>query len=168
MPDHADYPHTEKRYAEAPKPRYRNGRHNRCRIAGVLNSRETLAALVCDLNARGYKRNDISMLMSEPTYRQYFEMLEADRIKGPLGAVLSALAPAGYAALSGVRLLGAGVPDEMTGVFGDENRFLEETLSDRGNILLAVHIPDEEMREVRALFERHHVNCYSGDCIQTV
>lgn len=152
-------------------------------ISGVFASYTDFANLIEALNMRGFREDDISVLMSENTHHQYFAPQENTKAPegatvgtlsgGILGALIGGLTLAGNIILPGAGLLvagplvgaltagaigaatggligaliGAGIPEH-------EAKFFENALKEEGRILVVAHVPKNESKEVKAVFER--------------
>lgn len=154
-------------------------------ISGLFVSYKDFAELIEALNLRGYKEEDLSVLMSEHTHRQYFTPQENTKAPegaavgtlsgGILGAVIGGLSLVGNIILPGSGLLVAGplvgaltagaVGAAAGGLIGalvgagipeHEAKFFEEALKQEGQILVVAHVLKDHVKEVKAVFERHH------------
>ena len=158
-------------------------RHDYDQISGIFSSYADFANLIETLNTRGYKEDDLSVLMSENTHHQYFAPQENTKAPegvtvgglsgGVLGAILGSLTLAGTVMLPGAGLLVAGplvgaltagaVGAVTGGLIGaligagipeHEAKFFEYALKEQGRILVVAHIPKSESLEVKSIFER--------------
>ncbi len=154
-------------------------------ISGLFTAYKDFADLIESLNLRGYQESDISVLMSENTRNQYFAPQENTKAPegatlgslsgGIVGALIGGLTLIGNIILPGTGLLvagplvgalsagaigaaaggligalvGAGIPEH-------EAKFFEGALKEKGRILVVVHVPKDHVKEVKAVFERHH------------
>lgn len=154
-------------------------------ISGVFTSYADFSGLVEALNARGYREEDLSILMSETTHQQYFAPQEQTKAPegftvgglsgGILGILIGSLTLVGSVVIPGSGflvagplvgaltagavgaaaggliggLVGAGIPEH-------EAKFFEDALKEKGRILVVAHIPKEEVREVKSVFERYN------------
>ena len=152
-------------------------------ISGVFESYSDFSNLLEALNLRGYGEENLSILMSENTRNQYFAPQEQTKAPegatvgglsgGLIGVIVGGLTLVGNIILPGSGLLvagplvgaltagavgaaagsligslvGAGIPEH-------EAKFFEEAINEKGRILVVAHIPKEETKEVRAVFER--------------
>ncbi len=154
-------------------------------ISGLFISYKDFSDLIEALHIRGFKEEDISVLMSEHTHNQYFSPQENTKAPegaavgslsgGILGAVLGGLTLVGNIILPGSGLLVAGplvgaltagaIGAATGGLIGSlvgagipehEAKFFENALKDEGHILVVVHVLKTQVKEVKAVFERHH------------
>jgi hypothetical protein len=154
-------------------------------ISGLFASYQEFSNLIDALNMRGYQEEDISVLMSENTRNQLFAPHEETKAPegatvgslsgGILGAIVGGLTLVGNIILPGSGLLVAGplvgaltigaVGAAAGGLIGalvgagipeHEAKFFEDALKESGQILVVAHIPKEKIKEVKAVFERHH------------
>lgn len=154
-------------------------------ISGLFKSYKDFSELIEALNMRGYKEEDISVLMSEHTHKQYFTTQENTKAPegaamgtlsgGILGAVIGGLSLVGNIILPGTGLLVAGplvgaltagaVGAAAGGLIGalvgagipeHEAKFFEDALKKEGQILVVAHVLKEQIKEVKAVFERHN------------
>ncbi len=152
-------------------------------ISGVFESYSDFSNLVEALNMRGYKEDDLSILMSENTHHQYFAPQEQTKAPegatigglsgGLLGVIIGGLTLVGSIIIPGSGLLVAGplvgaltagaVGAAAGGLIGGlvgagipehEAKFFEDALKEKGRILVVSHIRKEETHEIRAVFER--------------
>ena len=162
-------------------------KHEYEQISGLFSSYTDFANLIEALNMRGYREEDLSVLMSENTHHQYFAPHENTKAPegatvgtlsgGILGALIGGLTLVGNIILPGSGLLVAGplvgalsagaVGAAAGGLIGalvgagipeHEAKFFEDALNERGRILVVAHIPKEKINEVKAVFERHKVD----------
>jgi hypothetical protein len=158
-------------------------RHNYDQVSGIFSSYADFANLIEALNTRGYREDDLSVLMSEHTHQQYFAPQENTKAPegatvgslsgGILGVVIGGLTLAGTVIVPGLGLLVAGplvgaltagaVGAATGGVIGaligagipeHEAKFFEYALKEQGRILVVAHIPKPETAEVKLVFER--------------
>lgn len=161
-------------------------------ISGVFSSYDHFSDLIEALNMRGYREDDLSVLMSENTHQQYFAPHENNKAPegvavgsisgGILGALIGGLTMVGNLMLPGAGLLvagplvgalsagavgaaaggfigalvGAGIPEH-------EAKFFEDALKEEGRILVVAHVPHEQVREIKAVFDRcrgEHLKVY--------
>ncbi len=66
---------------------------------------------------------------------------------GPLIGALTGGAVGGIAGGLIGALVGAGIPEH-------EARFFEDALKEEGNVLVVAHVPDKQVKETKAVFER--------------
>lgn len=152
-------------------------------ISGVFRSYTDFANLIEALNMRGYREDDLSVLMSENTHHQYFAPQENTKAPegatvgtlsgGILGALIGGLTLVGNIIVPGAGLLVAGplvgaltagaVGAATGGLIGGligagipehEAKFFEDAIREEGRILVVAHVPHEETKEVKAVFER--------------
>lgn len=158
-------------------------RHAYQQVSGIFSSYADFATLIEALNMRGYREDDLSVLMSENTHHQYFAPQENTKAPegvtlgglsgGILGAIAGGLTLVGNIVLPGsgllvagplVGALTAGAIGAVTGGFigaligagipEHEAKFFEYALKEQGRILVVAHIPKDESTEVKAVFER--------------
>lgn len=158
-------------------------RHAYDQVSGIFVSYADFANLIEALNARGFREDDLSVLMSESTHHQYFAPQENTKAPegatigslsgGILGAIIGGLTLVGNVLLPGAGLLVAGpligaltagaVGAATGGLIGaligagipeHEAKFFEGALKEQGRILVVGHIPKEETKEVKSVFER--------------
>jgi hypothetical protein len=158
-------------------------RHDYDQVSGIFSSYADFANLIEALNTRGYREDDLSVLMSENTHHQYFAPQENTKAPegatvgslsgGILGAIIGGLTIAGSVVIPGMGILvagplvgalTAGAVGAMTGgLIGSligagipehEAKFFEYALKEQGRILVVAHIPKAESDEVKAIFER--------------
>ena len=154
-------------------------------ISGLFASYNDFTSLIEALNARGYREEDLSVLMSENTRHQYFAPQENTKAPegaalgglsgGILGAIIGGLTLVGNIVLPGSGLLVAGplVGALSVGALGaatggligalvgagipeHEAKFFEDALREKGHILVVAHVPREKITEVKSVFERYH------------
>ena len=154
-------------------------------ISGLFTSYQDFANLIEALNQRGYREEDLSVLMSESTHRQYFAPQENTKAPegaavgslsgGVLGAIIGGLTLVGNIILPGSGLLVAGplvgaltagaIGAAAGGLIGSlvgagipehEAKFFENALQKEGRILVVAHVPKDHSKEVKAVFERHN------------
>lgn len=152
-------------------------------ISGLFSSYTDFANLIEALNMRGYREDDLSVLMSENTHHQYFAPQENTKAPegatvgtisgGILGALIGGLTLVGNVILPGAGLLVAGplvgaltagaIGAATGGLIGaligsgipeHEAKFFEDALKEEGRILVVAHVPKDEVKEVKAVFER--------------
>jgi hypothetical protein len=152
-------------------------------ISGVFTSYSDFSSLLEALNTRGYREDDLSVMMSESTHHQYFAPQEQSKAPegttiggisgGVLGLILGGLTLVGNIIIPGSGLLVAGplvgaltagaVGAAAGGLIGGlvgagipehEAKFFEDALKEKGRILVVAHVPKEETKEVKAIFER--------------
>lgn len=163
----------------------RHHQRNYDQISGIFKSYKDFSELIEALNLRGYQEEDISVLMSEHTHRQYFTPQENTKAPeggvlgtlsgGILGAVIGGLSLIGNVIIPGSGLLVAGplvgaltagaVGAAAGGLIGalvgagipeHEAKFFENALKQEGQILVVVHVLKDHIKEVKAVFERHN------------
>lgn len=156
-------------------------------ISGVFASYTDFANLIEALNMRGFREDDLSVLMSENTHKQYFAPQENTKAPegitvgtisgGIIGALIGSLTLVGNIILPGTGLLVAGplvgalsagaVGAATGGLIGaligagipeHEAKFFEDALKEEGRILVVAHVPSDEVKEVKAVFERCNVD----------
>lgn len=156
-------------------------------ISGLFSSHEDFANLIEALNMRGYREEDLSVLMSEDTHHQYFAPQENTKAPegatvgtlsgGILGAVIGGLTLVGNIILPGSGLLVAGplvgalsagaVGAAAGGLIGalvgagipeHEAKFFEDALKASGRILVVAHVPKAKIDEVKAVFQRFNAD----------
>ncbi|MCE3236393.1 MAG: hypothetical protein K0Q50_2584 [Vampirovibrio sp.] len=156
-------------------------------ISALFASYQDFSGLIEALNARGYREEDLSVLMSEKTHHQYFAPQENTKAPegaafgslsgGILGAVIGGLTLVGNIILPGSGLLVAGplvgaltagaIGAAAGGLIGalvgagipeHEAKFFEDALNKQGQILVVAHIPKDRVKEVKAVFERFHAS----------
>ncbi len=156
-------------------------------ISGLFSSYQDFTDLVESMTRRGYKEEDISVLMTERTRNQYIAPQENSKAPegatmgslsgGVLGAVLGGLTLVGNIILPGTGLLVAGplvgaltagaIGAATGGLLGalvgagipeHEAKFFEEALKQEGQILVVAHVMKDHIKEVKAVFERHNAN----------
>jgi hypothetical protein len=156
-------------------------------VSGIFDSYQDFVNLLEAMYARGYKDDDLSVLMSEETHDQYFAAREESKAPegtaagvisgGLIGALIGGLTLVGNVLAPGVGLLmtgplvgaisGAAIGAAAGGLVGGmigagipehEAKFFEEALNEKGRILLVAHVPKEESKEIRALFERFNAS----------
>lgn len=156
-------------------------------ISGLFTSYKDFSDLVESLNLRGYREEDISVLMSEHTHNQYFAPQENTKAPegaavgslsgGILGAIIGGLTLVGNIILPGSGLLVAGplvgaltagaIGAAAGGLIGSlvgagipehEAKFFEDALKQEGRILVVAHVPKDHVKEVKAVFERHNAD----------
>jgi hypothetical protein len=152
-------------------------------VSGIFNSYQQLDQLLDTLYMRGLREEDISVLMSERTRDTYLATKDQSKAPegatvgsvsgavvgaiiggltlvgsivipgagllaaGPLvGAITGGAAGAATGGLIGA-LIGAGIPEH-------EAKFFEDALKQEGNALVVAHVPHDESKEFRAMFER--------------
>lgn len=154
-------------------------------ISGLLTSYNDFTNLIEALNMRGYKEDDLSVLMSENTHHQFFAPQESTKAPegatvgslsgGIVGAIIGGLTLVGNIILPGSGLLVAGplvgaltagaIGAAAGGLIGSlvgagipehEAKFFEDALKEEGRILVVAHIPKEQIKEIKAVFERHN------------
>lgn len=167
--------------------RQSHDKHDYEQISGLFNSYQDFSQLVEALNLRGYKEEDISVLMSEHTRNQYFTPQENTKAPegatvggisgGIIGAILGGLTLVGNIILPGSGLLVAGplvgaltagaVGVAAGGLIGSlvgagipehEAKFFEDALKQEGHILVVAHVLKDHVKEVKAIFERHNAH----------
>jgi outer membrane lipoprotein SlyB len=153
-------------------------RHDYDQVSAIFASYADFASLIETLNLRGYREDDISVLMSESTHRQYFAPQENTKAPegatvgslsgGILGALVGGLTAAGSIVIPGAGLvvagLSAGAVGAVTGgligalvgagIPEHEAKFFENALKEQGRILVVAHVPKAESDEVKSVFER--------------
>jgi hypothetical protein len=92
-------------------------------VTGMFRDRDSAEAAYRTLSDRGYKKDDVNVLMSDDTRKRYFSDDDADTelgskalegaavgagIGGTLGAILAGIAAVGTLAIPGVGLIAAG------------------------------------------------------------
>ncbi len=156
-------------------------------ISGLFSSYQDFTDLIESLTRRGYKEDDISVLMTERTRNQYIAPQENTKAPegatvgslsgGVLGLVLGGLTLVGNIILPGTGLLVAGplvgaltagaIGAATGGLLGalvgagipeHEAKFFEEALKQEGQILVVAHVMKDHVKEVKAVFERHNAN----------
>lgn len=156
-------------------------------ISGVFESYTDFANLIEALNTRGFREDDLSVLMSENTHKQYFAPQENTKAPegatfgslsgGIIGAIIGGLTLVGNIILPGSGLLVAGplvgaltagaIGAATGGIIGaligagipeHEAKFFEDALKEEGRILVVAHVPHAEVKEVKAVFERCNVD----------
>lgn len=153
-------------------------------VSGLFSSYNDLVRLLEELHTRGYREEDLSVLMSEKTRDRLFAARENTKAPegasigglsgGIIGAVVGGLTLLGNILAPGVGLLVAGplvgaITGGAIGVAGGalvggligagipehEAKFFENALHEEGNILLVVHVPHDDSTEVKRMFERY-------------
>lgn len=162
-------------------------------ISGIFNSRRALEDLFGTFNRLGIREDDVSILMSERTRDLHYGISDTTKLPegasigalsgGLLGAVLGGLTVIGNVLLPGIGLLVAGplvgalaggaVGSAAGGLIGaligsgipeHEAKFFEDALKIEGNILVVAQVPKGQVKEVKAIFERHgahHIKVHS-------
>ncbi len=153
-------------------------------VSGLFTSYTDFSNLIESLNTRGYHEEDISVLMSEQTHRQYFSPQENTKAPegasigglsgGIIGAIIGGLTVIGSVAIPGGLLvagplvgaltagaLGAATGGLIGGLIGagipeHEAKFFEDALKNKGQILVVAHVPKDETKEAKAIFERNN------------
>jgi membrane protein YqaA with SNARE-associated domain len=154
-------------------------------VSGIFISQTDFTNLIEALNERGYRHDDLSVLMSEQTHRQYFAPHENTKAPegatvgslsgGILGVIIGGLTLAGSVIVPGMGLLVAGplvgaltagaVGAATGGLLGaligagfpeHEAKFFESALKEQGRILVVAHIPKSESKEIKSVFERYN------------
>lgn len=154
-------------------------------ISGLFKSYSDFHELAEALQTRGYGRNDLSVLMSNNTHDLYFAAKENNKAPegvtlggitgGLLGALIGGFTLIGNIISPGIGLVAAGpivgiltggaVGAGAGGVIGaligagipeHEARFFEDALKEEGKILLVAHVPQNEAKEIKAVFERYN------------
>lgn len=153
-------------------------------VSGLFTSYRDFTELVEALNLRGYREEDLSVLMSENTHQQYFAPREATKAPegaalggisgGIIGAIIGGLTLIGNIIIPGSGLLvagplvgaltagavGAAAGSLVGGMVGigipeHEAKFFEDALTQKGHILVVAHVPKEKIKEVKSVYERH-------------
>jgi len=156
-------------------------------VSGLFTTYNDFASLLDSLHHLGFQQDDINVLMSESTHHQYFAPQESNKAPegaslggisgGLLGIIIGGLTLAGNIILPGTGLLVAGplvgalslgaVGATAGGLIGGlvgmgmpehEAKFFEDSLKERGQILLVVHVPKARVSEIKALFERFNAS----------
>lgn len=158
------------------------GRNEYDQVSGIFSSYSDFSNLIETLNMRGYREDDISVLMSESTHKQYFAPQENTKAPegatvgsisgGVLGALIGGLTAVGSVVIPGgimvagpvIAALSAGAVGAVTGgligglvgsgIPEHEAKFFEDALKEQGRILVVAHIPKAESDEVKSVFER--------------
>lgn len=153
-------------------------------VSGIFDQTSDLSGLADDLNRRGIAGNNLSLLMSDRTREQFFAPVSSTKTPegattgglsgGLLGALIGGLAMVGSITVPGLGLLVAGpiVGALAGGAIGSatgsligalvgagipeyEAKYYEDALKENGKILLVAHVPHEQSREIKAVFERY-------------
>jgi len=150
-------------------------------VTGLFRSRSSAERAVEDLVARGWSREDISLLMSDATQGREFGLAMATKapegaatggtIGGVLGVIAAGLVATGVVAVPGLALLAAGpivatlaglgagaAAGGLTGALiglgipEHEARFYNEAL-EYGGILVGVYTHDDRAPQARKILE---------------
>lgn len=153
-------------------------------VSGIFDNADRVSKLLSDLEDRGFRENDVSILMSDRTRSRYPELEKASKMPegaatggltgGLLGALIGGLTMAGSILIPGAGLLvagpvvgiltGAAVGTTAGGLIGaliglgipeHEAKYYEQVLHQEGMVLVMVTTSDSKANEVRNLFKSH-------------
>jgi len=153
-------------------------------VSGIFRSRDDISEIINSLEEKGISEQDISILMSEETQKNQFG-IDTDTkapegavkgltaggllgaviggltlvgaviipgpglvVAGPIIGILAGMAAGGLAGTLVGALIGMGIPEY-------EAKFYEQSINERGNILLVAHINKDLKPDVKKLFNQY-------------